>query len=945
MGLFPTRFASSMSRFFHFPVLLSVALALSEAAFATSPQYGHATAATPASTSPHAAQAPRVSEAEQGMLRVAPGWPGWPGLAWHMDHAGRARAWESSLTGVEQLQFDQAGVLRARILANGTASRITFDAQGRPVQVTATGPAKGQTVSVDIEWRGARWTRVAHPREIETRTHDAAGRLATRTIQRPDEAVYAESFKYDALGRLSAHHLPEGGVLIYRWHTSGRLAAIFWRTAAGALHTVIDSHASRRGYRYGNGLVLETRQDGLGRAALLTLRRPSHGEAPSIGTRGAVQYGHATRPVAPAIWIQRLSYDSLGRIRHEHHALPGTRHSDAWQYAYDGLHRMVAAWRMSEPAHAAQVQWFAWHLDGALAARRTAGGTYHPALQRDDAGLPLRADGWKLRYGPAQRLEQAEQAGLIARYTHNAFGHRIGLQATVTASFTDADPDGARQPAGGGPASMANAAGHGLDRRYFYLDNQLVAERDGGAATYPRISRRYIRAGVVPVGMIDYSASGHGRLYWIHADLIGAPRLMTDEHGSVRWLARYDPLGKATVIAGDLSLDLRLPGQVHDPVTGWHDNLLRTYDPAAGHYLEPDPLGPVPGAQALGYAAQQPRRYADPLGLLLFAFDGTRHDLAQQSNVAKMLQAYRGGPAHYEAGSGPPGIISEPAITGALSDRAIGRQWQRLLDALRVAGGSVEHVAIDIIGYSRGAALARHFGNLISRHMRDGIFTYYDAHRRTQFEACMDLRFMGLFDTVTQFGLTGSANNLFDFTIAPHWRRVAHAVALHERRRLFPVLPATGANVNEQPFVGAHSDIGGMAGIGADGAPPRRDDLSKVPLNWMADQAAQVAAIFELEAADRRVRHAAIHGQRSGDRAVEAAPGRTAYRAQDLHPIFGARARAQVEPFITWHTGGPGPSNRNGTEAAHVDMAAYAVWLRQTLGWNPPPGLHGTGEP
>src|SRR3546814_15511402 len=103
-------------------------------------------------------------------------------------------------------------------------------------------------------------------------------------------------------------------------------------------------------------------------------------------------------------------------------------------------------------------------------------------------------------------------------------------------------------------------------------------------------------------------------------------------------------------MAGDLSLDLRLPGQVFDAETGWHDNLLRTYLPGPGQYLEPDPLGPVPGSQALGYAAQQPRRYADPLGLLLFAFDGTRNSPMTRSNVWKMSQAYLDGPVYYHSG-------------------------------------------------------------------------------------------------------------------------------------------------------------------------------------------------------------------------------------------------------------------------------------------------------
>src|SRR3546814_17487584 len=119
----------------------------------------------------------------------------------------------------------------------------------------------------------------------------------------------------------------------------------------------------------------------------------------------------------------------------------------------------------------------------------------------------------------------------------------------------------------------------------------------------------------------------------------------------------------------------RLPGQVFDLATGWHDNLLRTYLPKWGHYAEPDPLGPVPGNQALGYAAQQPKRHADPLGLLLFAFDGPRNSPATQSNVWKMSQAYLDGPVFYHPGPGHSLSLDWDAIPAGRADPIIANNW------------------------------------------------------------------------------------------------------------------------------------------------------------------------------------------------------------------------------------------------------------------------------
>src|SRR5690606_20265273 len=125
-------------------------------------------------------------------------------------------------------------------------------------------------------------------------------------------------------------------------------------------------------------------------------------------------------------------------------------------------------------------------------------------------------------------------------------------------------------------------------------------------------------------------------------------------------------------------------------------------------------LGPLPGSQAWGYAAQQPRRFVDPLGLLLFAFDGTRMNAHTRGNVWLFSQRYLDGPVFYHSGPGNPYYWDLDAVAAHEAPQTIQTQWQHLLNALHEAPlSALEPVPIDIIGYSRGAALARHFGNLI----------------------------------------------------------------------------------------------------------------------------------------------------------------------------------------------------------------------------------------
>ena len=102
------------------------------------------------------------------------------------------------------------------------------------------------------------------------------------------------------------------------------------------------------------------------------------------------------------------------------------------------------------------------------------------------------------------------------------------------------------------------------------------------------------------------------RTAWLHSNHLGAPELATDGQGQVIWQARYSPFGAAQVLhprpagkngqaAAPFALHLRLPGQMFDPETGLHYNRQRYYDPQAGQYLTPDPLGNPDGPNPYAY--------------------------------------------------------------------------------------------------------------------------------------------------------------------------------------------------------------------------------------------------------------------------------------------------------------------------------------------------------
>src|SRR3546814_675922 len=197
---------------------------------------------------------------------------------------------------------------------------------------------------------------------------------------------------------------------------------------------------------------------------------------------------------------------------------------------------MVGANKVAGP-NAGKTIWYAWRRDGSLAERRANGQTARPSIVRDPSGLPRSVGNTTLQYGPSRRPTRVARDGVtLATYQYNAFGQR----------------------------TAAISAGRRTD--YFYLDNRVVAESRGplatppsdsagtavGRARPPPITRRYIYAEHVLVGIIDYpraspgteSPSGAGAtLYAVHADMLGAPRAVTDANQAIRWLAAYTPTG------------------------------------------------------------------------------------------------------------------------------------------------------------------------------------------------------------------------------------------------------------------------------------------------------------------------------------------------------------------------------------------------------------------
>ncbi|WP_281544986.1 DUF2235 domain-containing protein [Grimontia sp. SpTr1] len=266
-------------------------------------------------------------------------------------------------------------------------------------------------------------------------------------------------------------------------------------------------------------------------------------------------------------------------------------------------------------------------------------------------------------------------------------------------------------------------------------------------------------------------------------------------------------------------------------------------------------------------------------------FDGTGNNLendkykenrgnASRTNVARLFEAYQEKEGEiakiYVSGIGTvdydnvPRAEMERAIdegddlttwamaTGAqdflsFSETAAYFKWQRLLNQLHFICtklkndglySDITHIEFDVFGFSRGAALARHFVNAANEGMpnyelprsgSDGLSitpnllgginrNSYDSKEGYKIDLSkrVSVRFVGLFDTVGSFYLAGNNDEgEFKLSLAPDSAEtVYHIAAFHEYRNNFPL---TSLKINqtlpdnffEDIFPGAHADVGG----------------------------------------------------------------------------------------------------------------------------------------
>lgn len=228
--------------------------------------------------------------------------------------------------------------------------------------------------------------------------------------------------------------------------------------------------------------------------------------------------------------------------------------------------------------------------------------------------------------------------------------------------------------------------------------------------------------------------------------------------------------------------------------------------------------------------------------MALYAFDGTwnsdEDDPKVDTNVVRFSELYaERNKVEYLSGVGTRfGKFGK--IFGGLFGTGGRTRISEMYDELCAHYKRGDQV-IDIIGFSRGAALAVHFANKIGE---EGV--KLDDGKVEQ----VKIRFLGVWDIVGSFGL--ALNTVINFqeinlgwnidTVSNCVEHCFHAMALDERRESFGVTRLDPDNhftqIREVWFRGVHSDVGGGNG---------NEARSNIALQWMLARARECGVKFD----------------------------------------------------------------------------------------------------
>ncbi|MHA6890516.1 RHS repeat-associated core domain-containing protein [Ralstonia pseudosolanacearum] len=522
--------------------------------------------------------------------------------AYTVDGLGNATQQQSPDTGLAKATYDAAGNLTRLTDARGKSTAYTYDALNRLTHaVYASGVASNFTYDGGLHPQPNDIGRLTHISDESGQTrfvYDGFGNVVSKAqtttvngVAKKQSVAYGYGTSGNTNGQLISLTYPSGNIVGYSYDGAGRIAGLSLTTANG--NTTLLSNIQYQpfgqptGWTWGNGTGYARSFDLSGRLTQFPL--------------GATSGAGAT----PNALSRTVNYDAASRITTYTHADTTGRTGGAsavaanQTFSYDDQDRLVSYL----PANSSQS--YRYDANGNRTGQTVGGNSYTQTIDaasnrqragtgpnavanRYDAAGNLISDGTATySYSDRGRLASVNKNGVTTSYLYNGLGQRVIKSGTNV------------------PTGVV---------RYVYDEvGHLIGEYDQAGNAL----QETVYLGDTPVVTVKSGAA-----YYVYADQIDTPRVITDTNNLMVWRwDQADPFGVAAPDEnpsglGVFTYNLRFPGQVFDAETGKHYNANRDYDPASGRYIQSDPIG-LNGGQwsTYGYVGGAPLTNSDPAGL------------------------------------------------------------------------------------------------------------------------------------------------------------------------------------------------------------------------------------------------------------------------------------------------------------------------------------------